>query len=148
METLKQIFIDGWPVLAAAPVPALILMAVAAVAAWWLHGSIDQGEIRGLKAETNGLRAQIAALEERLRLATDEFRHVAEEKKRLDAALQQLQRQIEAGASQQTLTNTSSSVAASGLVLDKWLTHMGKTVTNQSAYYLDEIIPPKKDEKL
>jgi hypothetical protein len=88
--------------LLSAPVPTLFFLAVGAIAAWWLRGSVDKGEI-------NGLRARVNVLEERLRLAADQAQTAVEAKERLAADLEKLQKQIGAGASKQALETTTSS---------------------------------------
>jgi hypothetical protein len=54
-----------WEAFSSAPIACVGFLAVGAVAAWWFRGSVDQGE-------TKGLRAQIDALEQRLKLATEQ----------------------------------------------------------------------------
>ena len=52
MGEIVKLLTDGWPIIAAAPLPVLLLMLVAFVAAWWLKSAIDKGEIKGLKAQS------------------------------------------------------------------------------------------------
>jgi septal ring factor EnvC (AmiA/AmiB activator) len=138
METLKQLFIDGWPVMAAAPIPAFIVMAAAAIAAWWFRGKIVIGEI-------TALNARIGALEERLRLAADKFQSAEDEKKRLETSLQELKRQIEAGAPKYALTNSSASAETHMIVLGRLLGDLRTTIVPTEGVTF--MLPPKSTER-
>jgi hypothetical protein len=58
-----------WEAFSSAPIACVGFLAVGAVAAWWFRGSVDQGETKRLRAQVEGLREQINALEQRLKLA-------------------------------------------------------------------------------
>jgi hypothetical protein len=58
-----------WDAFSSHPVPAIIFIAVAASASWWLKNAIDKGQIEALKAKH-------AVLEERARLAADKVQPV------------------------------------------------------------------------
>jgi hypothetical protein len=75
-----------WDAFANAPVPSLILLAVGAASAWWLRGQTKEGEI-------NGLKAQIAALDERLTLAAEKMQQREETVRKLDDELTKLREQ-------------------------------------------------------
>jgi hypothetical protein len=69
-----------WPVIAGAPVLILVLVAIALIVGWSLRGSLA--------------RAQLGALEDRLRLAADRFETAAVEKADLEKAIGRLERDI------------------------------------------------------
>jgi septal ring factor EnvC (AmiA/AmiB activator) len=101
-----------WGAFLAAPVPTLLFLALGAIAAWWFRGAMDDGEIRGLKA-------QVQALEERLRLAADRAQQLTDTKQQIEADLQKLQEQIETGASAKALETTAASAKANLQLLGK-----------------------------
>jgi hypothetical protein len=102
-----------WDVFLSAPVPSLFFLAIGAIAAWWFRGTVGRGEI-------NELNARIAALEERLRLAADRVQQAADAKERLEADLQKLGEQIDAGASTRALEMTTLSAESNLVLLNKW----------------------------
>jgi hypothetical protein len=61
-----------WQAFTQAPVACLFFVALGAVAAWWLRKSVDQGKAEGLEAQNQGLREQINAWEQRLKLASEQ----------------------------------------------------------------------------
>jgi murein L,D-transpeptidase YcbB/YkuD len=61
-----------WAAFVNAPVPCLIFLALGLAGAWWFRGSVDQGETRGLRAQIEGLKEQINAWEQRLKLASEQ----------------------------------------------------------------------------
>jgi hypothetical protein len=61
-----------WEAFSSAPVACVVFLVVGAVAAWWFRRSVDQGEIKGLRAQIGGLKEQISALEQRLKLAGEQ----------------------------------------------------------------------------
>ena len=69
-----------WPVITGAPVLILVLVAIALIVGWSLRGSLA--------------RAQLGALEDRLRLAADRFETAAVEKADLEKAIARLERDI------------------------------------------------------
>jgi hypothetical protein len=90
----------------------IVAIAVAAVAAWWLRNVIGKGEVAGLTA-------RIGALEERLRLASDKFQTMAEEKARLEQEVRKLDAQIDEKMPVYALTQTSAKAVASLGKLDE-----------------------------
>ena len=54
-----------WEAFSSAPIACVGFLVVGTLAAWWFRGTVDQGE-------TKGLRAQIDALEQRLKLAAEQ----------------------------------------------------------------------------
>jgi hypothetical protein len=69
-----------WEAFAKAPVACLIFLALGLVGAWWLRGSIDQGETKGLKEQNN-------ALEQRLKLAGEQEKAAIQAARRLNDAI-------------------------------------------------------------
>ena len=61
-----------WDAFSSAPVPAMLFLAVGAIAAWWLKSAVDKGQIDALK-ERHGI------LEERARLMADKAQPTIEE---------------------------------------------------------------------
>ena len=80
LEDIKATLEAEWPAIAGAPVLVLVLIAIALVVAWSLRGHVS--------------RAQLGALEERLRLAADKFEKAAVEKADLEKAIGRLEREI------------------------------------------------------
>jgi hypothetical protein len=54
-----------WEAFVKAPVACLIFLGIGLGSAWWFRGSVDQGEVKGLRAEVD-------VLEQRLKLAGDQ----------------------------------------------------------------------------
>jgi hypothetical protein len=101
-----------WDTFLAAPVPTLFFFAFGLMIAWWFRGRTDDGEIRGLKA-------QIGAMEERLRLATDRAQQLTDVKRQLEDDFRELRAQIDAGAPTQLLETTASSAQTNLQLLGK-----------------------------
>jgi hypothetical protein len=80
LDGIKTGFEAEWPVIAGAPVLILVLVAIALIVGWSLRGSLA--------------RAQLGALEDRLRLAADRFETAAAEKADLEKAIGRLERDI------------------------------------------------------
>lgn len=94
-----------WDAFIAAPIASLIFLVVGAVAAWWFRGKTMGGE-------RDALKAHIASLEERHRLAMDKMEEREAEKTRLEDELKKLREQIATNAPKQTLQTTSQMATA------------------------------------
>lgn len=96
MDLLK-ILTDGWPVITGAPIPVMMIVAVFAVAAWWLRGKIHQGKIEGMEAENKATQALLKLAREQASAAKDRYDEA-------QALIENLKTQIDAKASYITLS--------------------------------------------
>jgi hypothetical protein len=126
LQSILDRLINTWPVISQIPDLIVLLVAAAAIAAWWLRGVTGQGQVNGLKAEVGSLIARISVLEERLRLAADKLEITLGEKERLEGQMHELNVQIEDKMPVYALTQTS---AAAGSSLKK----LGEGLDNISA---------------
>ena len=115
MPELKAVFVDGWPVIAGAPVPVLLLMLAAGAVGWWL-------------ARTR-YAAQLEARAERLTFAAEQLLHMREDKDRLKEELATLKNQIAVGASYASLNTTSTSARRLVGKLEEWGDRLEGTLT-------------------
>lgn len=105
MDQFIDAFKQGWPVIAAAPVISITLLAivaaVVAIGVWFLRGAICKGQI-------NGLTAQLATANERMELAREREAVAVGIRKELEAQLTKLDSQIASRQPLHVLTNSSA----------------------------------------
>ena len=119
----RQFWHDQWAVVASAPWVIVPLLLIAGLVGWKAKGIIDDGQIRGL-------RAQLDVADQRLRLATERYEAVVQRENELKHKVAQQDRVIARTAPTSTvpvnelqtgnteirnaLTNLSTSTAALG----------------------------------
>lgn len=69
----------------AAPMPSLVFLALGAIAAWWLRGTVMQGEL-------SAARERVTVVEERLRLAAEQVQLAEKVRQQLETDLAKLER--------------------------------------------------------
>jgi hypothetical protein len=103
------------------PIAALVLLGLGFLAAWWLRGAVDAGEIRGLNAQTEGLkkdinrvRMQLAVRDERLQLAKQREETLTHAMEQVTAGFNRLHEQIKTSASPALISEATSTAQAIG----------------------------------
>jgi hypothetical protein len=130
MPDLSQIFQsvkEDLPVIAAAW-PSLTILAIVLIGGtWWLRGHLA-------KAQVGGLRSQLDARDERLKLAADKYEKASSEKTELATTLTKLQQQIAASAPIHALASTSASAQHHILRLGQLWDDVGHTIVPTGAH--------------
>jgi hypothetical protein len=99
-----------WEAFVKAPVACLIFLALGLVGAWWFRGSVDQGETKGLRAQIDGLREQINAWEQRLKLAGEQEQAAIKATQSAKEEIDTLKAQMEGRAPWGTMVTTTKTV--------------------------------------
>ena len=108
-----------WEAFVSAPAASLIFFVLGAVATWWFRGSVDSGEIKGLKAQAGGLREQLNAVEQRLELAHEQEQAASKATQAAKEVITKLQDQINSRAPMKDIAATTSSAETHILEIGK-----------------------------
>ena len=97
---------------------ALVLLVLGFLAAWWLRGVVDAGEIRGLNVQSqqlntdiNMMRIQLAVRHERLQLAQERAETLTQAVEQARAEFERLHEQIKSSAIPVLICKTATSTA-------------------------------------
>lgn len=97
---------------------ALVLLVLGFLAAWWLRGLVDAGEMRALNVQNqqlntdiNSIRIQLAVRHERLQLAQEREETLTQAVEQARAEFERLHEQIKSSANPVLICKTATSTA-------------------------------------
>jgi len=108
---------DEWSVLSGSPFLVLAIAAVVGSLIWWLKGSIDDGEIKGLKAQLDALKTQLDVRDERMRLADERRGDIQKTAERLTGQLDVLTAQVQQQAAPAEIERTAGIIQSTTTAL-------------------------------
>ena len=120
----------------AAPVPFVIALALGAGGAWWLRGTVVQGEV-------TGLRERNAVLEERLRLGAEKVQQRDEALEKLRADLARLEEAAKSSKASKEFVDASVAALANVNRVINYDTDLSRSLGFGSLGELPEAVIPE-----
>jgi len=106
----RQVWKNGAAVVIGAPHIVVPLLAAVAIGVWWFRGRLEKSGKDGLNGTISNLNSKIAVLNERLEYAKDRLADAKHREEEVRRAYAELQGQIAANASKETLAATAGKV--------------------------------------
>lgn len=131
-----------WAVVSGAPVLSILTAILIILGIWRLTQWAFERQIEGL-------RDQVKALDERLSLAREKFNQAEEQKKRLEADIETLRRQIRQHASAVAIAGTSSSMESNVVTFNQLWDAARTTIApgTEMSYFMPASPPPRQETK-
>jgi hypothetical protein len=113
--------------------PVILLVAISFVLGWRLRKSVDNGQIRGLKAQVDALKAHVDVRNERLLLASVDQGRVTRGIATLNQQFHEFRQQIERGGATAVLVDKASQLSGTIGNLEQANSTLGSTLTISGA---------------
>jgi hypothetical protein len=107
METISLL----WTIVSIVGTTIVTVLGSVAGAAWWLKGQLTGAELAGVKAENAAHAVWRQFAEAQAKTATEQLKVVTEQLTAAQATIENLQKQIAAGAEKEVLANTTATAS-------------------------------------